>query len=205
MKEMKIRYLPVSPQLFQPPAIIPIGSKFAYLAKTIPQWPSLKIYSVQFSIMRPSGSWYFVPDNFVAPGHSDDGYGGRLRTYPDGEAMNEMLSAAGKAKHMMPALQMLSLFSLIETTSNSMFEATWCKAGGLHDTDLNSTRNLTQRLGMSKEAFLAGDRVYWSTGIGRDWRPTKEVQEAWTGNGNQRWFKRFLSSRDGWLHGGELF
>lgn len=212
MEEMKIYDFIVSPQLFQPPATIPIGSEFAYLANAVPQWPSLKTYYVQFSIMRPSGSWYFVrhPDmspsnDFVAPGHSDGGHEEIFRTYPDDEAMNEMLSAAGKAKRRMPALQMLSLFAIIHWEKYPMFEATWCKAGGLHDTDLNSARITTQPFGVSKEAFLAGDRVYWSTGSGRNWHPAREVQEVWTGDGNQRWFKRFSESIDGWLYGGEFF
>ncbi|KFY90973.1 hypothetical protein V498_05744 [Pseudogymnoascus sp. VKM F-4517 (FW-2822)] len=212
IEEMKIYDFIVSPQLFQPPATIPIGSEFAYLANAVPQWPFLKTYYVQFSIMHPSGSWYFVrhPDislsnNLLAPGHFNDGHEEIFRTYPDDEAMNEMLSAAGKAKRRMPALQILSLFAIIQLAKCPMFEATWCKAGGLHDTDLNNARITTQPFGVSKEAFLAGDRVYWSTGFGRNWHPAREVQEVWTGNGNQRWFKRFSESIDGWLYGGEFF
>lgn len=212
MEEMKIYNFIFSPQLFQPPATLPIGSEFAYLTNAVPQWPSLKTYYVQFSTMRQSGSWYLVrhPDisqsnDFVAPGHSDDGHEEIFRTYPDDEAMNEMLSAAGKAKRRMPALQMLSLFAIIHWAKYPMYEATWCKTGGLQDTDLNNTMMVTQPFGMSKEAFLTGDRVYWSTGSGQNWHPAIEVQEVWTGNGNQRWFKRFSASIDGWLYGGEFF
>lgn len=212
MEEMKIYDFIVSPQLFQPPATIPIGSGFAYLANAAPRWPSLKTYYVQFSMMRPSGSWYFVrhPDispsnNFVAPEHFGDGHEEKFRTCPDDEAMNEMLSAAGKAKRRMPALKVLSLFAILQLPEHPMFEATWCKAGGLHDTDLNNTRIAAQPFGMSKEAFLAGDRVYWSTGSGPNWHPAREIQEEWNGNGNQRWFKRFWFSIDGPIYGGEVF
>lgn len=221
MKEMEIHNFMVSSQLFQPPAIIPMGSEFAYLAKAIPQWPSLKTYSIQFSDIHPSGSWYFVqhpdnplPYNFAAAGLLGYDEFTRSRTYPQDTAVNELLGAAGNAKRKMPALQMISLVSGLGGVDTWMdinrrarleFEATWCKAGGLQSTDLTITRVVSQPLVVSKETFLAEDRVYWCTGPGRDWHPTREVEEAWTGNGNQQWFKRVSCSFGGWLYGGELF
>ncbi|KFY83822.1 hypothetical protein V500_09860 [Pseudogymnoascus sp. VKM F-4518 (FW-2643)] len=212
MKDMEILNFMVSPQLFQPPASIPADSEFAYLAKTIPKWPSLISYSIRFSTMRPSGSWYFVrhpdnprPINFQTPDSDSDEYNETFRTYPDDESMNEMLSAAGKAKREMPVLQLLSLFAKIGGIDSLDFEATWSKSGSLHYTDLEYNRIATQPLGMSKDAFLAGDRVYWCTGSGRDWRPTREVEEAWVGNGNQGWFKRFIFRPSALTYGGTLF
>lgn len=184
-----------------------MNSEFAYLAKTIPRWPSLTTYSIQFSEIRPSGSWYFVqhPDNPFSHGfgaYGPHGYGRlrKLRTYPHNEAMGELLCSAGKAKLKMPALQMISLCCglggndiwSIHTSDNLEFEATWCKAGTLHGTDLKTTRLVSQPLGVTKESFLAGDRVYWCTGPGRDWRPSREIEEDWVGNGKQGWFKKLF-------------
>lgn len=187
-----------------------MDSEFAFLAKTIPRWPSLMKYTVQFSDIHPSGSWYFVlhPDNPLSHGFGAPGPHGyepfrRLRTYPHNESISELLYAAGKAKQKMPALRMISLCCSLggndiwrlDKRDSLEFEATWCKAGRLHRTDLNERRVVSRPLGVTKETFLAGDRVYWCTGPGRDWRPSREIEEDRVGNGNQGWFKKWFYSQ----------
>lgn len=116
-----------------------------------------------------------------------------------------MLGAAGKAKREMPVLQLLSLFAEIGGMNDGLeFEATWSKLGSLHYTGFDYDRIAAQPLIISKDAFLAGDRVYWCTGSGRDWCPTREIEEAWVGDGNQGWLERFTSRRAGLEYGDTL-
>ncbi|KAL5351526.1 hypothetical protein ACLOAV_003385 [Pseudogymnoascus australis] len=188
----------ISSQLFQPPASL--DPAFASLASKAPQWPSLTTYSANFSAVHPSGFWYFVfhPDNpvphdFVIPLQLEfDGDHGRgmFRTYPNDEAMDELLGAAGKAKHNMPALQMMSLTASpnLEHSENAEFEAVWFKAGQKHYLDHRLTE---QPVEVGSEAFIKGDHVYWWTGKGGDWRPRREVEKAWVGEGNQQWFNGY--------------
>lgn len=209
MKEMEIINFIVSPQIFTPPAIIPIDSEFSYLAKTVPQWPCLTEYTIRFSAIQPSGSWYFVrhpddplPDDVVNPLFNTVAYLEEFRTYPNDKAMNEMLGAAGKAKCKMPALRSLYIFAGMG--SDLEFEATWCKAGKMYRADYHGIRIATQPLAMSKEAFLAGDRVYWSTATGRDWRPTRYIELMWASGANQAWFRRLRYLEDA-LQEGTVF
>ncbi|OBT65962.1 hypothetical protein VE03_03138 [Pseudogymnoascus sp. 23342-1-I1] len=188
----------ISSQLFQPPAAL--DSAFASLASKVPQWPSLMTYSVNFSTVQPSGSWYFVrhPDNpvphdFVAPPEPefDSDHGTEMfRIYPDDEAIDELLGAAGNAKHNMPALQMMSLTASLslEHSENAEFEAVWFKAGQKNYLDHRLTE---QPVEVGSETFIGGDHVYWWTGKGGDWRPKREVEKAWVGEGNQQWFSGY--------------
>lgn len=183
----------ISPQLFQPPAIL--DPVFANLVNTTPHWPSLTTYSADFSVVHPSGSWYFVrhPDNpvpldFVVPLERELEWerGKHLfRTYPDDKAMNALLGAAGKARHNMPALQMMSLIAKLEDRDGSHFEAVWLKAGQKQHLDDGYTE---QPVEVGIEAVLRDDHVYWWTGKGCDWRPKREVEEVWVGDGNQQWY-----------------
>lgn len=209
MREMEIINFIVSPQIFLPPAIIPTDSEFSYLAKTVPQWPSLTEYSVRFSAIRPSGSWYFVrhpddplSDDLVEPLPDTVAYHEGFRTYPNNKAIGAMLSAAGKAKCDMPTLRSLYIFAGMG--SDLEFEATWCKSGKTYRADYHGIRIATQPLGMSKEAFLAGDRVYWSTATGRDWRPTRDIEIMWASGANQAWFRRLRYLEDA-LQEGAVF
>ncbi|KFY14989.1 hypothetical protein V492_02294 [Pseudogymnoascus sp. VKM F-4246] len=188
----------ISPQLFQPPTAL--DSEFASLANKPPHWPSLMSYSANFSTVQPSGSWYFVrhPDNpvphgFVVPlePEPDSDRGTEMfRTYPDDEAMNKLLAAAGQSKHSMPALQMMSLTASLslEHSENAEFEAVWFKAGQKNYLD---HRLSEQPVEVEKEAFIGRDHVYWWTGKGGDWRPKREVERAWVGEGNQQWFNGY--------------
>jgi hypothetical protein len=188
----------ISPQLFQAPAVL--DSAFASVASKTPQWPSLTTYSANFSTVRPAGSWYFVrhPDNPVPPGfvaplepepNSDRGTE-MFRTYPDDEAIDELLAAAGEAKYNMPALQMMSLTASLslEHSENAEFEAVWFKAGQKNYLDHRLTE---QPVEVGNETFIRGDHVYWWTGKGGDWRPKREVERVWVGEGNQQWFKGY--------------
>ncbi|OBT63672.1 hypothetical protein VE03_06112 [Pseudogymnoascus sp. 23342-1-I1] len=144
---MAIDHFIISEQLFQPPANVPVDSEFAFLAKTVPRWPSLTKYSIEYSVVCPSGSWYFVPhpDNFRGPNTNDRS--DKVRTYPDDKAMNNLLGAAGKAKRNMPVLQMLSL--IVKTKDDNWeFDATWFNTGLF--------RIASRPRYMTKEAFFAG-------------------------------------------------
>ncbi|OBT95472.1 hypothetical protein VE01_05177 [Pseudogymnoascus verrucosus] len=193
----------ISPQLFQPPAAL--DSAFASLANRAPQWPSLRTYSAIFSTVRPSGSWYFVrhpnnpvPHDFVAPlePEFDSDRGTEMfRTYPDDEAMDGLLAAAGKAKQNMPALQMMSLTASLslENSEDAEFEAVWFKAGQKNYLDHRLTE---QPVKVGNETFIGGDHVYWWTGKGGNWRPKRKVEKAWVGEGNQQWFKGYPQEED---------
>jgi hypothetical protein len=96
--------------------------------------------------------------------------------------------AQRKARLEMPSLQMMSLTVSLEDGENSGFEAVWLKAGEKHWLD---HRLAEQPVEVGNGACLAGDHVYWWTGKGGDWRPKREVEEAWVGEGNQQWFKGY--------------
>ncbi|KFY34375.1 hypothetical protein V494_06825 [Pseudogymnoascus sp. VKM F-4513 (FW-928)] len=174
MKEMGIHNFLISEQLFQPPANIPMDSEFAYLAERTLKWPSLIVYSIQFSCRHPSGSWYFVrhPDNPPVP-HNHASC--KFRTYPNNKPMNNLLGAAGKAKCNMPSLRVLSLVA--HTGDDDwQFQARWSNTGVY--------KIGSRPLFVPEEGLCPGGKPYRYIPTERDWYPEKGVEDAWAGRKN---------------------
>lgn len=157
------------------------------------------------------GSWYFLLckdydfdiDRFAFSywtsfDSSCDGFS----VQPDDIPMNELLGAAARARREMPALQEMSLTSGSGGTFGPTFTATWIKAKTRHYFD---RRLEVQPVTVGNDVFLAGDHVYWYTGTTGRWRPTSEVEEAWVGSGNQRWFGGYLFGQEGEGFEGPVF
>jgi hypothetical protein len=156
-----------------------------------PQWPHLKELYVNFSMLTPSGDWYFTgpnydPDNDVFD--DEEFYWSYYRVDPDPVTFTPFIDAFAKAVKNMPVLEHFELTSEIEDGENegkfsiAYYAPGWIAKRQYGDGDEDST--------VRKVCYELVDTA--------EWKPSYEVRETLKNVGREKFgedvLELFLSS-----------
>jgi hypothetical protein len=158
-----------------------------------PHWPHLKELYIEFSMVSPSGDWYFTGPDYDADNdvfNDPEYYHEYYRTDPDPDTFTPFINAFTKAVKNMPVLEYFKLTSNLEDGVNEgSFDITYYAPGMSAEREYEEDDDITVR------------RVIYELTYGAKWRPSYEVREALKGIGREKFgedvIEEFLGCYDG--------
>jgi hypothetical protein len=159
-----------------------------------PYWPFLKDLYINFSLVSPSGEWYFTgPDYYREDDFSDDPdlYWEYYRVDPDPVTFSPFIEAFAKAVEKMPILEFFHLTSEVEDVhGEGKFSIKYHAPG--RDAELTCDE---------EEDDKTVRRVTYDLTDNAKWRPSHEVREALKNVGREKFGGEVIESfRGGYGH-----